>query len=315
MELSIFVVDAFTDTQFRGNSAAVVPLHSWISDELMQNIAYENNLSETAFIKKITSNKFAIRWFSPLTEIDFCGHATLASSFVLYNHYDVKGEIEFTTLEVGSLTVNQLNDNRIEMNFPNQNPEQVNEVPPALLDGLSIKPLQVLKNRQAYFAIFNSVQDVLNVTYQAHLLKTFAPYDLVVTASDASRLSDIDVNNVIESKSKNDNENTAEPIAQASVQSVDINLNTHVADTPVNLVTDYDFVSRYFWPANGGDEDPVTGSIHAGLAPYWAKVLNKNKLHAFQASARGGVLICELRNQRVCVSGHAVLYLQGKIFV
>ena len=317
MELSIFVVDAFTDTQFRGNSAAVVPLHSWIPDELMQNIAYENNLSETAFIKKITPNKFAIRWFSPLTEIDFCGHATLASSFVLYNHYDVKGEIEFTTLEVGSLTVNQLNDNRIEMDFPNQNPEQVNEVPPALLDGLSIKPLQVLKNRQAYFAIFNSVQDVLNVTYQAHLLKTLAPYDLVVTASDASRLSD--VNNVLESKSKskskNDTENTAESIAQASVQSVDIDLNTHVADNPVNLATDYDFVSRYFWPANGGDEDPVTGSIHAGLAPYWAKVLNKNKLHAFQASARGGVLICELKNQRVCVSGHAVLYLQGKISV
>ena len=325
MELSIFVVDVFTNTQFKGNSAAVVPLHSWISDELMQNIAYENNLSETAFIKKITPNKFAIRWFSPLTEIDFCGHATLASSFVLYNHYDVKGEIEFTTLEVGTLTVNQLSDNSIEMDFPNQCPEQVYDIPAALLDGLSIKPLQVLKNRQAYFVIFNDVKDVLNVTYQAHLLQLLAPYDLVVTASGAASYYESDIMNIIESNSNSKIESTAESIAQASVQDTNIYLNSdvadscivdkHIADYSVNLATDYDFVSRYFWPANGGDEDPVTGSIHAGLAPYWAKVLNKNKLNAFQASARGGVLICELKNQRVCISGDAVLYLQGKISV
>lgn len=265
MQLTIFVIDAFTDQRFKGNSAAVIPLDEWISSELMQNIAAENNLSETAFIKALAGNKYEIRWFSPLTEIDFCGHATLASSFVLFNHFNLIGEIEFITLQVGSLTVKKLTDGRIEMSFPNQSPEVVKDIPAPIIAGLSIKPIEVLKNRQAYMAVFSTAQDVFNIKYDSEQLKLLAPYDVVVTAS--------------------------------------------------NVGGSADFVSRYFWPANGGDEDPVTGSIHAALAPYWADKLNKNSLTAFQASARGGKLFCEVVNDRVLVSGFAVLYLQGKVFV
>ena len=282
MELNIFVVDAFTDQQFKGNSAAVVPLDEWIDDGLMQSITVENNLSETAFIKKIATNRYEIRWFSPLTEIDFCGHATLASSFILFNHFNVTDDIEFVTLEVGALSVKQLTNGRIQMSFPNQCPVVV-ECPAAIMDGLSIKPLQVLQNRQAYFAVLANGQDVLNIEYNAEQLKLLAPYDLVVTASDAM------MGNGGGSDSG----------------------NTDGGDNSKG----YDFISRYFWPANGGDEDPVTGSIHAGLAPYWAKQLNKDKLTAFQASARGGKLYCEIKGDRVLVSGEAVLYLQGKVFV
>ncbi|MDY0249994.1 MAG: PhzF family phenazine biosynthesis protein [Pseudomonas sp.] len=263
MNLDIFILDAFTDEKFKGNSAAVVPLENWLSAELMQKIAAENNLSETAFIKKCATNKYEIRWFSPLTEIDFCGHATLASSSVIFNHFVCQGEIEFLTLKVGSLFVSQLDDGRIEMNFPNQRPEPVTQVPQALLDGLSFKPVQVLKNRQAYFAVMASEENVRAMNYQSTQLKLLAPFDVVVTSRGAQ----------------------------------------------------YDFISRYFWPANGGDEDPVTGSIHAGLAPYWAEQLSKTDLTAYQASKRGGVLFCNVVNDRVLISGFALLYLQGTIYL
>ena len=125
MEQTIYVVDAFTEQQFKGNSAAVVPLKAWIDAELMQKVARENNLSETAFMVEITTGRYEIRWFSPLTEIDFCGHATLASAYILFNHLGVSGDIEFVTAEVGNLTVKKLPDQRIEMSFPNQLPDTV----------------------------------------------------------------------------------------------------------------------------------------------------------------------------------------------
>ena len=263
MELDIFVVDAFTELHFKGNSAAVIPVKNWPKSTLMQNIAAENNLSETAFIKNVSANKYQIRWFSPLTEIDFCGHATLAASLVLFNYLNCSDEIQFITEKVGTLTVIKLDNDRIEMSFPKQQPEIIEEVPSALIRGLSIKPIEVLRNRQAYFAVFACVDDIRQVSYQAELLKTLAPYDVVVTAAGS----------------------------------------------------DYDFISRYFWPANGGDEDPVTGSIHAGLAPYWSSKLGKSELVAYQASNRGGVLYCNLASDRVLVSGNAVLYLRGKIYL
>lgn len=263
MELDIFVVDAFTKEKFEGNSAAVVPLKEWLSVELMQKIALENNLSETAFIKAISSNKYEIRWFSPLMEIDFCGHATLASSYVIFNHFNCQREIEFVTLKVGSLYVNKDNDNKIEMSFPNQCPDLISDIPSEIINGLSLKPKKVLKNRQAYFAVMSSEDEVINITYNSEILKQLAPFDVVVTAKS----------------------------------------------------NEYDFISRYFWPANGGDEDPVTGSIHSGLAPYWAKELSKNKLVAYQASKRGGVLFCDVIEDRIMVSGFGVLYMQGKIYV
>ncbi|PSJ47934.1 phenazine biosynthesis protein PhzF [Zobellella endophytica] len=263
MELDIFIVDAFTEQQFKGNAAAVVPLADWLAPELMQKIAAENNLSETAFIKALAPNRYEIRWFSPITEIGFCGHATLASSYVIFNHFGSHDEIEFLTLNVGLLLVNRLGDGRIEMSFPNQCPEPVADIPQALFEGLSYKPVQVLKNRQAYFAIMSSEEEVRTIDYRSEPLKSLAPFDVVVTS-------------------------------QAS---------------------GYDFISRYFWPANGGDEDPVTGSIHSGLAPYWAERLSRSNLVAYQASRRGGVLYCRIAGDRVLVSGFGVLYMQGKAYV
>lgn len=261
--MDIFIVDAFTDQPFKGNSAAVVPVEEWLSDELMQDIATENNLSETAYIKKVGSKKYEIRWFSPLTEIDFCGHATLASAYVLFNEFGVESQVKFITRAVGNLDVILNARNEIEMTFPNQKPEIIPSIPTQLLQGLSKKPIEVLKNRQAYFAIYDSEYDVVEVTYESQQLKQLAPLDVVVTA-----------------KSKK-----------------------------------YDFVSRYFWPANGGEEDPVTGSIHSGLAPYWADKLGKLDLLAYQASKRGGVLKCSVSGKAVVVSGKGVLYLKGKINV
>lgn len=263
MELDFFVIDAFTEQQFKGNPAAIVPVSEWLDAELMQNIALENNLSETAFIKNKSHNTYEIRWFSPLTEIDFCGHATLAASYVLFNHFGCNGAIEYLTQEVGSLTVSKMDNGRIEMSFPNQLPKRVKKVPKELLNGLSCRPVEVLRNRQAYFAVMASEDEVKNITYQSEQLKVLAPFDVVVTA-------------------------------------------------PSN---EFDFVSRYFWPANGGDEDPVTGSIHSGLAPFWAEKLSKSSLVAYQASKRGGVLYCNVVNDRILVSGSSVLYLKGKIYV
>ncbi|MDC0610578.1 PhzF family phenazine biosynthesis protein [Vibrio sp.] len=260
MTLDIYIVDAFTSVPLKGNQAAVIALDDWFTDETMLAIAQENNLSETAFIKELAPNQYAIRWFSPLTEIDFCGHATLASSFVLFEQLGLSGTIEFVTMSVGSLFVSQEHDGKIQMSFPNRKPQYV-DIPPALKDGLSIQPDKILRNEQAYFAVYTKREDVVSVTYDEEKLKSLYPYDVVVTSTD----------------------------------------------------TDYDFVSRYFWPANGGIEDPVTGSVHAGLAPYWAEILGKDHLEAFQASKRGGELTCLVENDRVYVSGYGCLYLEGKI--
>lgn len=261
MKLSIYQVDAFTDQLFKGNYAAVVPLSHAISADLMQQIATENNLSETAFVLPIGKEHYQIRWFSPVTEIDFCGHASLAAAFVLFSQSDCT-ELRFSTLEVGDLMISKQANGWIQMDFPKR-PARTVEAPEALLAGLSIAPATVLQSAQAYFAIYNDEQQVQQLTTDSSELKKLAPYDVVATAA-----------------------------------------GTH-----------YDFVSRYFWPANGGDEDPVTGSIHAGLVPYWAEQLGKNQLMAYQASTRGGVLRCELTKDRVLVSGQAKLYLQGEIYL
>ena len=149
------------------------------------------------------------------------------------------------------------------MSFPNKRPEAVNDIPLALMNGLSIKPSKVLINDQAYFVVYEQEADVHNVIPNNELLKQLAPFDVVVTSKS----------------------------------------------------TEYDFISRYFWPANGGDEDPVTGSIHSGLAPYWADKLKKSELVAYQASKRGGKLICRIERDKVYISGKAVQYLEGKITV
>ena len=268
MQLEINVVDAFTDTVFKGNSAAVIITDNCLADKLMQSIAFENNLSETAFIVRDDDGIYHIRWFSPLTEIAFCGHATLASAFVLFNKNPDVETIKFYAKAVGILTIVQTDDGKIQMDFPNTKPEKVKDIPDSLLAGLSVAPVEVYKNTQAYFVIYNAEADVLNVTRDNEQLKQLAPLNVVVTCQATS------------------------------------------AD-----YKDYDFISRYFWPANGGDEDPVTGSVHTGLAPLWAERLGKDELIAYQASKRGGILNCVVAGDRVLISGNAVQYMTGFIMV
>lgn len=262
MEITYYVVDAFTRKRFAGNSAAVVEFTHWPGDAILQNIAAENNLSETAFLVPEGENHYHIRWFSPLCEIDFCGHATLASAYVLFNQKNKQGVLTFETKAVGTLSIELHDDGRIAMHFPNLAPTPV-DPPAALVSGLDQTPLKVLKNRQAYVVVLADEHSVRQCQYRSDDLKQLAPYDVVITAPGQ----------------------------------------------------EYDFVSRYFWPANGSDEDPVTGSIHAALAPYWAEQLGRNKLRAWQASSRGGELFCEVTAQQVVISGFGVLYAKGVCFI
>lgn len=262
MQLTIHQIDAFTNELFKGNYAAVVPLDKWLDDYLMLKISAENNVSETAFTYQQADGSFAIRWFSPIVEIDFCGHATLAAAYVLCEQHNVS-KIHFIADAVGELVVIKNDDGSFAMTFPKQAPVEVPNVPDQLLNGLSIQPITVLKNRQAYFAIYESAEAIKQLTTNSELLKQLAPLDVVATAPS----------------------------------------------------DEYDFISRYFWPANGGNEDYVTGSIHTGLAPYWAKKLAKNTLSAYQASSRGGHLYCEVKEETVTLTGNAVRYLKGTIYV
>jgi PhzF family phenazine biosynthesis protein len=267
MKLGIHVIDAFTSETFKGNSAAVIITDNWLLPSLMQDIASENNLSETAFVVKNSNNEYDIRWFSPLTEIDFCGHATLASAYVLFEQNVMEQQLTFRAKAVGSLSVIKCANGYMQMSFPNRIPTSIHEIPDELLRGLSIAPIKVLRNEQAYFAIYESEQDIAILEIDVEQIKRLAPFDVVATApSDAANY-------------------------------------------------EIDFVSRYFWPANGGVEDPVTGSIHAGLTPFWASELNKAALNAYQASARGGYLKCEINDDRVLISGQAKRYLSGIIEV
>lgn len=263
MKLKIHHIDAFTDAVFEGNYAAVIITDEWLSEDLMQSIATENNLSETAFARKSDINSYEIRWFSPITEIEFCGHATLATAYVLFAQDNSINELNFSAKAVGHLKIRQVDTGYIEMTFPNRKPEVITSIPKELTNGLSIKPQEVLLNQQAYFVIYPNEKDVSSVQVNLEELKKLAPYDVVVTSKSI----------------------------------------------------EYDFVSRYFWPANGGDEDPVTGSIHTGLTPLWAERIGKNELVAYQASKRGGVLKCSVTNSEVIISGKAVQYLEGYINV
>lgn len=265
MDLEITVVDAFTDSVFRGNPAAVIITDSWLPDDLMQSIATENNLSETAFLVLAEALTYQIRWFSPLTEIAFCGHATLASAFVLFDKNPELTSIKFSAKAVGDFSVGKTESGKIQMDFPNNKPEKVETIPDSLISGLSIPPAEVYRNSQAYFVIYRSESEVLSVLRNNESLIQLKPLDIVVTCKSETK--------------------------------------------------DHDFISRYFWPANGGDEDPVTGSIHTGLAPFWAERLGVNDLVAYQASKRGGVLYCVVSGGRVLISGNAVQYLKGSITV
>jgi len=257
MKVPIYQVDAFTDQTFKGNPAAVCPLDGWPEDSILQNIAAENNLSETAFFVK-NDVDYQLRWFTPVLEIDLCGHATLASAHVLFNHlhYD-QPEVKFIT-KSGELTVTKEGEYLL-LNIPSWESESI-ETPKELVLGLGAEPQQVYKPRDV-LAVFETEEEVKNLEPDFHILSTVETLGIIATA-------------------------------------------------PGN---DVDFVSRFFVPQAGINEDPVTGSAHSSLVPYWSKVLEKTSMKAKQISKRGGDLFCELKEDRVILRGKAVTYLVGDI--
>lgn len=260
MELDIYQIDAFTENVFSGNPAAVVPLETWLSDETLQSIALENNLSETAFFVQKNST-YHLRWFTPTTEVDLCGHATLASAFVIFNklgHTD--GKIHFTCLS-GDLFVRK-NKNGYMMDFPIWDYEEI-PVSQEIIDALGAKPTALFKGNK-WIALFDNENTVRNLTPDLEKVKNIK-----------------DCNGIL----------------------------------PTAAAKDTDFISRNFAPQRGIPEDPVTGSAHCALTPFWSKRLGKTKLTAYQASKRGGYLLCELKNDRVEITGQACLYMKGKIHI
>jgi len=259
MKISIFQVDAFTSELFCGNPAAVCPLESWIDDKILQLIAYENNLSETAFFVN-ENDGYRIRWFTPTCEVDLCGHATLASAYIIFNEIDsTVSNIKFFS-NSGELNVTK-NSDLISLDFPSL-PPKISQNPEKIYSAFNIKPIEVLE-AEDYLLIYESQEQIESIL------------------PDLNVLRDIDLRGVIvSSKGK-----------------------------------DCDFVSRFFAPKYGIDEDPVTGSAHCTLIPYWSEKLGKKRLHAIQLSKRGGELFCEMKNDRVIISGHAVKYFSGEIFI
>ena len=276
--MKMYQVDAFTQQLFKGNPAAVLVLDDWLDDALMQNIALENNLAETAFVKRIDDENYQIRWFTPQVEVDFCGHATLASAFVLFKDYSQAKTIHFHVKDLGIFIIQQAEDGKIQMNFPIRQPQKVIDYP-ELLNHVIDQPFkEVYLNAQAYILVCESAQDVINATPNLPNIRKIAEQYHVSTALTAESAG-YDVT-----------------ITAAS--------------------NDYDYVARYFAPHKGIDEDPVTGSMHTGLAPLWAEKLGKKQLIGYQASARGGKLFCALQdNQRIEISGYAQLFMQAEIFI
>ena len=259
MQIPIYQVDAFTTELFGGNPAAVCLLNEWLRDDLLQKIASENNLSETAFLVP-TDQGYDIRWFTPGTEVALCGHATLASAYVLFEQGIVSGaQIRFRTRERGELTVEKKGSS-FEMNFPADILGE-SSPPDGLIDAIGKPPIQVLKGRTDYLLVYPSESDVVQIR------------------PDFAKLVQVRARGTI--------------ITSRGVHS--------------------DFVSRFFCPAVGINEDPVTGSAHTSLTPYWAAELKKSDLTAIQLSERKGFLECALREDRVLLGGSARLYLVGQI--
>jgi PhzF family phenazine biosynthesis protein len=259
MELSIFQVDAFTSKVFGGNPAAVVPLTHWLPDATLQSIALENNLAETAYFVKV-GDRFHLRWFTPAVEMDLCGHATLASAWVLFHELGyANNAIAFDT-KSGELVVRKDGD-LLTMDFPSRPPKPLTPEAGAAA-AIGGKPKEILAARD-YFLVYETEEEVLSLQPDMFTLSKLNQGTFIVTA-----------------KGKN-----------------------------------CDFVSRFFAPKLGVPEDPVTGSAHCSLIPYWAEKLGKKTFTARQVSARGGELFCKLNGDRVEMAGHAVLYLKGTIWV
>ena len=247
-----YIIDAFTDKIFSGNPAAVCVLDHFPGNDMMQSIAAENNLSETAFVVN-ENGRYHIRWFTPKSEIDFCGHATLATAFVLFNFYENEAaELEFAG-QIGEFTVQRSGD-LIRMNFSAYDIEHI-EITDMMIEALGTIPLAAYKDRDILF-VLRDEDEVRNLQPDMELISKLDGACIAVTAKG----------------------------------------------------TEYDCVSRVFAPKFGITEDPVTGSTHCMIAPYWCKRLNKTNITAFQASSRTGILYCESVGDEIIVSGKAVLF-------
>ncbi len=262
MRIPIYQADAFTDKLFGGNPAAVCPLTEWLPDPLMQQIALENNLSETAFLVP-EKDAWHIRWFTPSTEVNLCGHATLASAHILFNELGFAGNTLTFHSKSGPLTVSRAPEQQLELDFPANPPGAVSAIPTGLLEGLGISQGKVFTTSFDYLVVVDTQHEIeqLNPNYTS--------------------------------------------LAKVPCRGVIV---TSPGDTT-------DFVSRCFYPQSGINEDPVTGSAHTIMVPYWSMQLGKNRLSATQLSARRGRLDCELRGDRVLMRGRAITYLTGEIRV
>jgi len=260
MKLPIYQVDAFASEVFRGNPAAVVPHVEPLSAELMQSIAMENNLSETAFIQASGPGHYRIRWFTPAVEVDLCGHATLAAAWVVMNELEPGLARVLFDSGVGRLEVDA-KEGRLILDFPSRPPRPI-DIEPGLAEAMGKRPVEVLKARDLVL-VYKTEAEVAGLRPDFGKLAAASTFGVLATA-------------------------------------------------PSHTV---DFVSRCFFPAVGVDEDPVTGSAHCSLIPFWAERLGKNFLTALQRSARGGELVCELQGDRVLIGGKVVPYLKGEITV
>ncbi len=257
MRLPIHQVDAFASGVFRGNPAAVCPLERWLPDATMQAIAIENNLSETAFVVR-EGDGFRIRWFTPLNEVPLCGHATLASAFVLFGLHG--GDHLLFHSQSGPLSVHRFGE-VITLDFPTL-PVGGYAGPREAIDALGVAPDEVHGREHLLFAVYRD----------EHIVRAMGP--------DLARLGKLDLRVVVTAPG-----------------------------------SDVDFVSRFFAPSEGIDEDPVTGSAHCSLIPFWSQRLGKTTLRARQVSRRGGELDCALVGERVAIGGRAVRYLEGTITI
>lgn len=260
MLIKIYQVDAFTDKVFSGNPAAVCPLDNWLPDELLQNIASENNLAETAFYVT-KEEQIELRWFTPTTEVDLCGHATLAAAYVLFHHENHPGKIiRFYSPRSGQLTVTKDGD-LLTLNFPADQYEEI-DITADIRDCFDLQPMAAFKGKTDYLLVFENETDIAKIHPRIDKIEKLTARGVIITA-----------------KGK-----------------------------------EVDFVSRFFAPQVGVNEDPVTGSAHTTLTPYWAKQLGKNKLNAIQLSSRKGYLNCVLKEERVEICGKGKLYLKGEIY-